>query len=54
MDLLYDRAWCEQHGIRYYDLKSPYEGMSAFEIARRFVINATSDNIYIKQIDDTD
>jgi len=39
-DLLYDREWCREQGIRYYDLKSPYENMSASEIARTFVINS--------------
>lgn len=39
-DLLYDREWCASQGIRYYDLKSPCDNLSALEIAEKFVINA--------------
>lgn len=35
-NLLYDREWCGEHGIRYYDLKSSSE-KSAEDIARNFV-----------------
>lgn len=35
-NLLYDREWCGEYGIRYYDLKSSSE-KSARDIAREFV-----------------
>lgn len=40
MDLLYDRQWCKEQGIRYYDLKTPFDCISALEIAENFVKQA--------------
>lgn len=40
MDLLYDREWCKEQGIRYYDLKTPFDCISALEIAENFVKQA--------------
>lgn len=47
MDLLYDRQWCKEQGIRYYDLKTQFEGigLSALEIAENFVSNSIKHNL---------